>query len=323
MTRKQLRKAMSPAGWTMVIYFIIINVCAAATYFVEMMLSLIAALASNGMDALYHTEDLEAALASSAWGYFVAAGVGLIILLAWKKPKFWREEIWARGKPMKFGDFFGILCIFLAGQLIYQIIVIGVEMILNAFGLTMLYGLESMSAGSDSFSMFLYMCVLAPVSEELLCRGLVQQMLMPYGKRLAILGSAFLFGIFHGNIIQAPYAFAVGLVLGYVAAEYSIAWAMVLHMINNLVLGDMMTRLTAGMNDMAAGLLIWGLLILCAIGAVITLVCRRREIRTWLGRNPKVPGMKSCFFGSAGVITFMVLMILSMIGTCFVLITSI
>ena len=320
MDRRQLRRAMSPAGWTMLLYYLLINVCVVVAMLAEVLIGLLRQPSLGGMNIL---EGLMENAASSAWGYFLAAGVGLLILLAWKKPKFWRQQIWARGRPMKWGDFLGLLCIFLSAQLLYQIVTMTLEMILNSLGLTMLYGLESMSAGSDSFSMFLYMCVLAPVSEELLCRGLVQRLLMPYGKRLAILGSAFLFGVFHGNFIQAPYAFAVGLVLGYVAAEYSIAWAMVLHMVNNLVIGDMMTRLTAGMHEMAAGLLFMGIPLLCAVGAVITLMRRRRQISAWLRSDPRVPGAAACFFGSAGVITFTALMFLSMIGTCFVLITPI
>lgn len=318
MDRKQLRRAMSPAGWIMVIYYLLINVCVMATVLVEVIVGMMAKLQQGDLEGL---EDAVMAAASSAWGYFVAAGVGLLILLAWKKPKFWKEQIWARGKPMKMGAFFGILCIFLSAQCLYQFIVIALEAFLNGLGLTLMEGLETMSAGSDSFSMFLYMGVLAPVSEELLCRGLVQRTLMPCGKRLAILGSAFLFGMFHGNILQAPYAFVVGLVLGYVAAEYSIAWAMVLHMINNLVVGDMVTRLTAGMSEAGAALIIWGILILSVVGAVITLVRRHREIRAWMQENPMLPGTAQCFFSSAGVITLTVLMILSMIGTCFVLIT--
>ena len=109
--------------------------------------------------------------------------------------------------------------------------------------------------------------------------------------------------------------------LGYVAAEYSIAWAMLLHMINNLVLGDMFTRLTAGMNEMAVGMLLWGVLLLSAVGAVVTLIRRRRNVRDWMHRNPLGPTYARCFFSSAGVITFTVLMVLSMIVTCFMLIT--
>ena len=318
MYKKQLRKAMSPAGWIMLIYYILLNVCVMVTMMVEMIIGMIVELSQGN---LYGIDGAAMEAATSAWGYFVGAGVGLIILLLWKKPTFWREEIWAKGKPMKPGDFFGILAIFLSVQVIYQIMVIVLELILNAMGMTMMEGLEELSAGSDSFSMFLYMGVLAPIAEELLCRGLVQRTLMPFGKRTAILASAFLFGMFHGNILQAPYAFLVGLVLGYVAAEYSIAWAMVLHMINNLVLADMLTRLTEGLGEVASGLIIWGILLVCAIGAIVTLVRKRHEIRLWRAVNAPVPGYTQCFFSSAGVITFTVVMVLSMIGTCFMLFT--
>lgn len=318
MNKKQLRKAMSPAGWTMLIYYLLLTGCVTVTMIVELMLGMIFELAQGN---LYGIDAVAAAAENSAWGYFVGAGVGLIILFVWKKRKFWRDEIWARGKPMTPGDFFGLLAIFLSAQLVYQVVTIALELILNAWGLTMMEGLETMSAGSDSFSMFLYVGVLAPVTEELLCRGLVQRTLMPFGKRTAIVGSAFLFGMFHGNILQAPYAFLVGLVLGYVAAEYSIGWAMVLHMINNLVLGDMLTRLTEGLGDVAFALILWGILLACAVGAIVTLVRRRHEIRVWRAVNAPVPGVTSCFFTSAGVITFTVVMVLSMIATCFVLIT--
>ena len=143
--------------------------------------------------------------------------------------------------------------------------------------------------------------------------------LMPYGKRMAIVGSAFLFALFHGNILQTPFAFLVGLVLGYVAAEYSVAWAMVLHMVNNLVLGDLLNRLFP--NEMAASAVLWTVLLASSIGALIVLIRRRREISDWKRRNPMDPGACAAFFGSGGVVTFTVLMALSMIFTCFTLIT--
>ena len=142
---------------------------------------------------------------------------------------------------------------------------------------------------------------------------------MPFGKRIAIVGSAFLFAMFHGNILQTPFAFLVGLVLGYVAVEHSIAWAMVLHMINNLVLGDLVTRLFP--DEMVASAVLWLLIAACALAAVIVLIRRRGEITDWKRRNPMNPGVSAAFFGSGGVVTFTVLMVLSMILTCFTLIT--
>jgi ABC-type dipeptide/oligopeptide/nickel transport system permease subunit len=95
---------------------------------------------------------------------------------------------------------------------------------------------------------------------------------MPWGKRFATLCTAFVFGIFHGNLLQTPFAFVVGLVLGYVACEYNIVWAMILHMVNNLVLGDMLPRLTSGMPEMAAALVMWLILLISAVVSVVVLI---------------------------------------------------
>ena len=194
------------------------------------------------------------------------------------------------------------------------------ELGLNICGLTLMEGLELMAATNDSFSMFLYIGILAPIAEELLCRGLILRTLMPFGKRMAIIGSAFLFAMFHGNILQTPFAFLVGLMLGYVAAEYSVAWAMVLHMVNNLVLGDMITRVFP--DEVVNSIVLWAVLLVSTAAAVVVLIRRRGEIAAWKGRNPIYPGVCSAFFGSGGVITFTILMVLSMIVTCFTLITS-
>lgn len=314
--KKAMRRRLGSTGWSILLYYVLLNVCVILSVAVEAVIRMLDVLPTMDWDAMM-AAGMEAA--ASAWGYFLATAIGLLILLAWKKPKFWREQIWARGKPMKCGDFFTILAIFLTAQLFYQFYVIGLEMGLNCLGLTLMDGLELMTVPGDSFSMFLYMGILAPVAEELLCRGLLLRTLMPYGKRIAVVGSAFLFAMFHGNILQTPFAFLVGLVLGYVAAEYSVAWAMVLHMVNNLVLGDMLPRLFP--DEMVCSAVLWAVLLASAIAAVVVLIRRRGEITAWRQRNPMNSAVCSVFFGSGGVITFTVLMALSMIATCLTLIT--
>lgn len=108
-----------------------------------------------------------------------------------------------------------------------------VETLLNRWGLTAMQALLQASDMDSSPGMMLYAAVVAPVVEELLFRGAVLQSFRPFGKRFAIVFSALLFGLFHGNLVQIPFAFLVGLVLGYTAVEHSIVWAMVLHFINN------------------------------------------------------------------------------------------
>lgn len=320
MDRKQLRKALGATGWIALIYHLIMFGCTQVTMIVEMIINVIMVLSSGSFDLDSYISSVMLA-ASSAWGYFVSAAVGLIILFAWKKPRYWKQEIWAPGKPMRPGAFAGILFVFLGVQFVYQFYAMGLEALLNGMGLTMMERMESMAIGTDSLSMFLYMGVLAPVTEELLFRGLIQRTLLPYGKKLAILGSAFLFGMMHGNIMQTPFAFAVGLVLGYVATEYSIAWAMVLHMVNNLVLGDMLTRLTSGMSPVGAEVVVWLILVICAVGAVVTLIRSRHKIRAWMHCNTMGATYVRCFFSSAGVVTFTVVMTLSILLMLFLMIT--
>ena len=316
MDPKAMRKRVGSTGWVALLYYILLNVCVIIFVAGETMVRSMEYILQGDFDGIYNAA-MEAA--TSGWGYLLATVIGFAILMLWKKRKFWREQIWKKGKPMKFGDFMAILAIFLCGQLVYQIYVIALEMGLNIFGLTMTEGIQAMTLDSDNLSMFLYMAVAAPIAEESLCRGLIQRTLMPFGKGFAIFASAFLFGMFHGNILQAPMAFLVGLVLGYVAAEYSIAWAMILHMINNMVLGDMLTRLIP--NEVAASITLWVVLLICFIGAVIVLVRRGDEVTAWKNSAVSVPGVYKRFFFSGGVIAFTVLMVLSMVATCFSIIT--
>lgn len=61
--------------------------------------------------------------------------------------------------------------------------------------------------------------VIPGLVEEFAYRGIVLGALKKYDARLAVLGSAFLFGMVHGNFSQIPFAFVVGLVLGYVRVK--------------------------------------------------------------------------------------------------------
>ena len=318
--RKNLRRSFSSVGWTLVVYYLIMNVAVILTVIVEMIVRMMGKIASGNAEGIMTAVE-EAA--GSGWGYFLAVAVGLVILLCWKKKRFWKEEIWAKGRPMTPGSFLGILCIFLGCQSVYQLLAMAVEAVLNVFGLSIVEGMESMAADSSNFSMFLYMGILAPVAEEILFRGLIQKTLMPYGRKFAIFCSAFAFGIFHGNLLQSAYAFLVGLVLGYVASEYSIAWAMVLHMINNLVVADMLTRLTAGLPGLAADLIVSGIIWAFTIGAIVVAVVKRKKIGAWLRRERMNGLYVKCFFSNAGMIVLMILMGLSMLMMAFLMINPI
>ena len=89
----------------------------------------------------------------------------------------------------------------------------------------------------DPMALVLYgfvVAVLPAFAEEFAFRGVVLGLLRPYGQTFAVVGSALVFGIMHGNIQQIPFAFAGGLVFGFVAVRTGSLWPTVLmHFLNN------------------------------------------------------------------------------------------
>lgn len=77
--------------------------------------------------------------------------------------------------------------------------------------------------------------VIAPIFEEILCRGIVLRAIAPYNKTLAIICSGVFFGMLHMNVEQCVPTMLLGMVFAYVSLKYnSILLPMTLHFINNL-----------------------------------------------------------------------------------------
>lgn len=74
--------------------------------------------------------------------------------------------------------------------------------------------------------------ILAPLSEELVCRGVIYRLAGKISPRfwVANVVQAIAFGILHGNLVQGVYAFVLGLVLGLVYGRFQNIWlCMLLH----------------------------------------------------------------------------------------------
>ena len=70
---------------------------------------------------------------------------------------------------------------------------------------------DEMYAQSSFIVILAVVGVLAPVAEEMVFRGLVYARLKDYlGGRWGILLSGFIFGIYHGNMVQFIFAFCLG-----------------------------------------------------------------------------------------------------------------
>ena len=309
-----IRRRISEVGWVLIVYYAIMNVLAVLTVYLEEAKQMLWGFAAGDF---YSGPDWDV-IYGNAWGYIVTIAVGLLILSAWKGRDYWKREVLVREASMRPGVLLCLLSLCIGAQMANSIWVSVLELILNQFGMSAMTILETVSGDSDTFSMFLYSAILAPIAEEVLFRGYALRSLRPYGKRFAILASAILFGFFHGNLLQTPYAILMGLILGYVTVEYSIGWAVFLHMFNNLVLADLFTRLTAGLSDA-----VYSVLNLVIFGgffvvSLVILIKKRREIRAynrseWIDRR-----CLKCFFTNSGILVLSVIALYNMISLLFV-----
>jgi membrane protease YdiL (CAAX protease family) len=290
-----MRRDFGAVGWSMLAYFVLMNLCVMLVMFAH------ALYQSVRMQFGYITEnEMMTSISSNAWGFLLYIVLGCLFLWLWKGKGFCTKTLFKRGKPMNVGDFFCLLSVFMCGQFLFVLLSQFQEWLLNQFGLSATQMLESATGNADSLSMFLYAGFGAPIAEEIFCRGMILRPLEKYGKRFAILMSAFFFGLMHANVVQTPFAFAVGLILGYVTVEYNILWAMVLHMINNLVLGDLLYRV---FGETLGGILSVLAIIGFMVAGLIILILRRQETRDYIRQNQVNNEAVHCFFTSPGVIT--------------------
>ncbi len=113
--------------------------------------------------------------------------------------------------------------------------------------------------------------------EEFACRGAVYGLLEPFGEGFAVVASAALFGVMHGNFEQMPFAFLVGLALGFVRAKTGSLWICVLiHFTNNFfatIQGQMRYYFPAQVQQLTFVVF----LVISLVGAVLALWAVRDE----------------------------------------------
>ena len=109
-----------------------------------------------------------------------------------------------------------------------------------------------MILNGDPLAVFFFSAILAPIVEEFVFRKLIIDRVHVYGGGVAVLVSAMMFGLFHGNFSQMFGAFAVGLVFGYVYLKTGkVHYTMILHaLINaNANIASLLTRKILPLTD--------------------------------------------------------------------------
>ena len=140
--------------------------------------------------------------------------------------------------------------------------------------------LSNISSLTDiSLITVLYVAILAPLLEEVFFRGIVWFVLDKFLPPAAvIIFQALLFGIYHGNIVQAVYGFILGLLIGCIRrSSGNIISTFILHMFINAA-GLMISCIPALEEAGTAS----RPMLICAFGAaLIGLITAMRLVKIW------------------------------------------
>ena len=111
------------------------------------------------------------------------------------------------------------------------------QLVMPKFMLESYTDTQKIIEGGGFLIQFLTAGIVAPIVEELIFRGLVYRRTKKMtGTIAAAILSAALFGVFHGNWVQAPYAFIIGIVAVFVYEKFkSIVAPIMLHMSANIL----------------------------------------------------------------------------------------
>lgn len=177
---------------------------------------------------------------NSLW---TAVSCGLLIPITYW---FYRKDEWkrkdhGRRNRIMVADKFGWkqILLVIVFFILYSVLV---NQLIIWSGLHLLFPYYSEEVATSLFNtsillaVYLAVALLAPISEELIYRGLIYRRLRDYiGKKWALVMSALIFGLIHGNMVQFVFAFLIGLALAAVYERYKTIWApIVAHMAVNL-----------------------------------------------------------------------------------------
>ena len=232
----------------------------------------------------YHTQMLEQMIMDSSLLQTMVSAM-LMALISWllyRRDQKNRElGILGNGKEKKWCPkmlWLSVLLISIAGcQLLNDVIEIA--------GLHELFPTYSNVAeqtiyNQSAWVILLTVCVAAPLSEELIFRGLLFHRMKDWMKPwIAVILSAVLFGAYHGNMVQFIYAFVMGMIFAMIYHRTGTLWtAIMAHMIANLwsVLGYNWVKEFAQTIEYGSWIVIGVSAVLCLVPLGWLSICKRK-----------------------------------------------
>lgn len=188
------------------------------------------------------------------------------------------------------------------------------EIGLNTIGLSADNALKKLEIlDNPAIPMMITVCIEGPIFEEFIFRGVILKSLEKYGKCFAIIVSALLFGLMHGNFYQTIGTIGIGIVLGYLATEYSIKLTILLHILNN-AWAEITSMTFSHLSDNTQNMINMIILIVSAIILLIAFIKKRSDIRAWIQNNRIEKGIMLKFFTSGWIVLVVIIDLISVIS---------
>lgn len=149
------------------------------------------------------------------------------------------------------------------------------ELLLRVFPLSAWEEQAFASMSAANIAAITAVCVLAPVLEEMLFRGIIlRAFLVQYSRGAAIAASALIFGVAHLNIYQFSIAFLLGLIFGWLyERSRSLVPSIALHALYNtsLTVAETSSRASQAKSTASASSTIWFLSLAAALAGSLAL----------------------------------------------------
>lgn len=268
---KKLRKHYSIGGWCLLIQFT-----------VSLVMSVVLMLGIQIIVSLFNPDKDGDIIYSYIYGSSILIGINMIVYIVCNVANTFIGMKWAgfkasslfQTKNFKLG---GAVQYCLIGLFLWTASIYAgsfVETILNQFGMTCLTDQEGLGESPLGIAVgTLYTCIIAPVTEEMLFRGMLLKVFSKADRRFAIFATAIFFGLAHGNIPQFILAFLLGIFMAHITLRHnSIVPSIIVHIFINTfstVFGSF-----ADKGETAELIATMILIALSLIGAVMLIVFR-------------------------------------------------
>lgn len=146
------------------------------------------------------------------------------------------------------GKWFYFLTIAFFVMVVGNIIGSVIGVVFKNFGINTGVAIETLTTNTAPIGSVV-LALLAPIFEEMIFRKFLIDRMHRFGGHVAIMTSALMFGLFHGNFAQFFYAWFLGIVFGYVYYKTgNVIYTMLMHMTINFLGGVVAPRILSGID---------------------------------------------------------------------------